>query len=418
MMPLSSRSLRFRVDAAVIRHESRRFKNIYGAVIWVMLLPCLFAQVQPAEIKDPQLKAFEQTYLQRLVALNLAISETKLPFAFSLSRYAGLDPKDQKASDPRGLEFVSFNGRNMLKISGNYSAAFNTDKLSANQRAGRVLNEVILPILGLLPDHFSEGAAFDAFGFEISYHVLRHTSSYKYEGKENLVVIFDKLDGLRYVGLSEDSRRQSILNASEIYLNGKPFGLALNMDTPFDIETLNRQPKAKAKQDSAAPVESPLHARNINLDALQEKYRSELEALGNEGMAKYHFIAYGRPSFVLFRNRPMLQMSLRNPETFDGSGSSIYRRAARTFDLFLAPQLKGILEKVPVSEDFDVVNITVVLDISTSNAPKSSEAIDFILPLKLARRFASADITNQELIDEGVVLVNGVRISLQLSQVE
>jgi len=47
-----------------------------------------------------------------------------------------------------------------------------------------------------------------------------------------------------------------------------------------------------------------------------------------------------------------------------------------------------------------------------------SEAIEFILPATLARQFVNNEITNQALIDKGQVLVNGVRIALNLQLVE
>ena len=407
------------------------------SVLFLLGLPSfLHAQVSSAEIKNPQLKALEQAYFSQLLALNQAISETKFPFKFSLNRYVGLDPKDQVGADTRGLEFVKFRDRELLKFSGNYNAAFNADGLTPNQRAGRVLNEVILPMLKLLPNHFDERATFDAFGFEIGYHVRRHTASYEYEGKEALVVVFDKTDGLLYGSLPEDRRRQEILNASEIYLNGEPFGLALNMEAPFDVETLVRRPAAKtgaAAQQSAIPAanknkeampkpEVSAQAQNIpakiDLDALQKKYVVELESLRQEGIAKYHFVDYAPLSFVVFKDQAALQATLRNPEAFDKDSSSIYRRAARTFDMFLAPHLKWIMEKVPDSPDFHALDLTVVLDLTSSNTPKSSEAIEFVLPLKSTRRFVAADITSQDLINDSVVLVNGVRISLNLAQVE
>ena len=417
------------------------------------MLQSLFAQVGPVEIKNPQLKATEQAYLPQLVALNQAVSKMKFPFKFLLSRYVGLDPKDQIGADLRGLEFVNFHEREVLKFTGNYNAAFNSDNLTPNQRAGRVLNEVILPLMRLLPDHFDDRATFDAFGFEIGYHVRRHSPSYEYEGKENLVVVLAKSDALRYGALHEDALRQEILNRSEIYLSGAPLGLALNADKPFDIEALVRRPVAKsgsAAQDrpspqSAAQIESapslpksgvPASAQSVptktaasvppaairvgtaEMDALQKKYQSELDSLRQEGVAKYHFVEYAPVSFVAFRNQPALQATLRNPQTFDKDASSIYRRAARTFDLFLAPQLKGILGKVPESMDVSTIDFTVVLDLTSSASPKSSEAIEFIIPLKPARQFVTADITNQDLINETVVLVNGVRIALNLAQVE
>jgi hypothetical protein len=440
----------------MVRSEPRILLQICKAMLWSMLLLLwltpLFAQVSPVEIKDPRLKATEQAYLPQLLELNRAISQMKFPYKFSLNRQVGLDPKDQVGADTRGLEFVNFHEREVLKFTGNYNAAFNADRLTPNQRANRVLDEVILPMLRLLPEYFKEDAAFDAFGFEIGYHVRRRTSNYEYEGKESLVVVFDKSDGLRYAALSDDTRRQEILNRSEIYQSGNPIGLALNADTPFDIETLVRRPAAKetstenrgalqastSNEETLSPpqpgVQAPMKgipakaaedvppppplAGNADLDALQKKYQSALESLRKEGIAKYHFVEYAPLSFVNFRDKPALQATLRDPETFDKDSTSIYKRAARTFDVFLAPQLKGILEKVPESPDFNALDFTVILNLTSSRPPQSSEAIEFVLPLKSARRFAAAGMTSQDLINESVVLVNGVRIGLNLAQVE
>ncbi len=47
-----------------------------------------------------------------------------------------------------------------------------------------------------------------------------------------------------------------------------------------------------------------------------------------------------------------------------------------------------------------------------------SEAVDFVMPKHLAQQFANSEITNQQLIDKSQVLVNGVRIALNLQLVE
>ena len=44
-----------------------------------------------------------------------------------------------------------------------------------------------------------------------------------------------------------------------------------------------------------------------------------------------------------------LQMTLRNTLRCDPEKSSIYKRAAQTFDLFLAPKMKDILDEVPAN---------------------------------------------------------------------
>jgi hypothetical protein len=51
-------------------------------------------------------------------------------------------------------------------------------------------------------------------------------------------------------------------------------------------------------------------------------------------------------------------------------------------------------------------------------AKERSEAIEFVLPKNLAQQFADSEITNQALIDKSQVLVNGVRIALNLQLVE
>ena len=417
-----------------------------------------FAQVSPVEILNPQLKATEQAYLTKLATLNRAIAKMKFPFILSLNRYAGLDPKDQLGADGRGLEFVNFHDRLVLKLTGNYNAAYNSDLLTPNQRSNRVFDEVIVPILQLLPNYFSTSEDFDAFGFEIAYHVRRKTHDYEYEGKEILVVVLDKADALTYLSAEQHSNRQEVLNRAAIYVDGQPFGLALGERDPFKVEALERSvrkqpgpvPAQRTVSDSsstdedertvraienriplfrASSLDSPKNAARpeaqsshvtptqADADTLQRKYQSQLDALAKEGAASLHFVDYAPPSFVVFRNQFVLQLSLRNPQSFDNDASSIYKRAARSFDLFLAPQLKPLLDKIPASAEIGGLDITIVNDL-TSRTTHSSEALEFICPLRALRQFVAAEITNQELINQSVVLVNAVRIALNLQQVE
>jgi hypothetical protein len=113
----------------------------------------------------------------------------------------------------------------------------------------------------------------------------------------------------------------------------------------------------------------------------------------------------------------VLQITLRNTSQFDPASSSIYKRAAQTFDLFVAPQLKDLLAKIPAGQDFNGLDISVVNALYTPKR-ESSEAVEFICPLNLLRRFADAEITSQDVINQSVVLVNGVRIALTLQLVE
>ena len=448
--------------------------NLQRAVTACALLAALLAparplhgQVSPDEILNPELKETEQKYFQQLKALNREIAAAKFPFPFMLSRQVGLEPKDQVEADTRGLEFTKFHERVILKVTGNYNAAYNADLLTQNQRADKTFRDVVVPILGLLVKEIPPDVTCHAIGFEVAYHVRRRTVNSDYEGKEILVVIIDTPDAFGYLDQASDSGRQDTLNRSEVYLSGREFGLALGQADPITLEARGkpvfdqsashaatpgsssvrisgprvppnfRVPPASGgapRTDSVAPgtVESAPPdpganagqpaATQADADQLQVKFQAELDALAKDGVAKFHFVDYAPPSFVVFRNRIYLQITLRNPRIFDPNAGSIYKRAAQSFDLFLGGQLKPIMEKVPAGADIEGLDLTVLNQFSgKAGAPSSSasqEAIEFALPLKALRQFVDADITNQQMLDQSIVLVNGVRIGLNLQQVE
>jgi hypothetical protein len=437
------------------------------AVVWLLsaAMPGR-TQVSPAEIVNPELKAAEAQYFPQLKQLSQSIARTKFPFSFFLSRYVGLDPAKQAEADSRGLEFVRFHDRIVLKVTGNYNAAYNADRVTQNERASRTFHEVIVPIMSLVRDQFPQDAACDAIGFEISFHSRTGTRNYDYEGKEILVVVFEKRDAFAFSQTADDSDRQEILNRSEVYLNGAEYGLSLSGPAPLNVEGLARPSSRKTSDhpvtqvtghatsdrqinssllfgrrtpslaattvsdSSSASQSAPIKLEpesdsaaasgamtQADADKLQALYQPQLDALGKEGAARFHLVDYAAPSFVLFQNRIALQITLRNPSQFDPEKSSIYKRAARSFDLFLAPQLKDLLEKAPTKAEFSTFDFTIVNQLAAEPQP-SSEAAEFIIPLKVLRKFVEAEITNQQVVDQSIVLVNGVRIALNLQLVE
>src|SRR5208283_964638 len=412
--------------------------------------PRVSAQVSPNEILDPDLKALEKQYFSQLKSLNQAIARMHFPFPFYLSRYVGIEPARQAETDSRGLEFVKFRDRTVLKITGNYDAAYSATQFTRNERAARTFQDVLLPVLQTVTQGIPPDVACDAIGFEVSYHTRAAEKSYDYEGKELLVIVLDRQDAFVLAQTTNDTARQDILNRSMIFLGGQEFGLSLLEKDPYVVSTLPRTKPSKvdssttfsllnraipnaipsvaagASSDSAlsAATKPDLSqarpvATKADVDSLQSQYQAQLDALSKEGQAKFQFVDYDPPAFVIIGKQLALQMTLRNNLRFDIEKSSIYKRAAQTFDLFLAPKLKDVLDKIPndsaISEyDFSVVNPLT----SSMGAKERSEAVEFILPAALARQFADNEITNQALIDKSQVLVNGVRIALNLQLVE
>ena len=155
------------------------------------------------------------------------------------------------------------------------------------------------------------------------------------------------------------------------------------------------------------------------LTSWQAQYQTQLDVLSKQGRARSGFLGYDPPTFVVVSKQMVLQMTLKNTARFDPEKSSIYKTAAQAFDLFVAPKMKDILDLIPRDLPADYHDFSVVKALSsTSGGKERSEAIEFRLPRDLARKFANSDITNQEFLDKGQVLVNGVRIALNLQAAE
>jgi hypothetical protein len=431
--------------------RSRLFKLILVAVLVCFSAIRAAAQVSPNEILNPQLKALEQQYFPQLKAANQEIARTHFPFPFYLSRAVGLDPAQQVEADTRGLEFVRFKDRVVLKATGNYNAAYDSKQFTRNERAARTFRDVMLPILQIITQKIPPDVECDAIGFEVAFHVRDVQKSYDYEGKDILVVVLDRKDAFQMVLEKDDNARQDILNRSLVYLGGQEYGLSLVDRDPLIVDTQARSkspkpdtastgsssasrlirsnpnllpstPAAAASDPSAAKVDlSQAKPAPTAADAekLQAQYQSQLDALSKEGQAKFGFVDYDPPAFVVVSKQMVLQMTMKNTAKYDPEKTSLYKRAALTFDLFVAPRMKDILDRIPNDLPADYFDFSVVNPlVSATPGKERSEAIEFLLPKNLAQKFANSEITNQELIDKGQVLVNGVRIALNLQLVE
>jgi hypothetical protein len=414
------------------------------------------AQVSPNEILNPTLNALEKDNFPQLKTINQAIARMHFPFTFNLSRFVGLNPAQQAEADSRGLEFVRFKDRSVLKVTGNYNAAYSTKQFTRNERAARTFRDVFLPILQAVTQTISPDVNCDSIGFEIAYHVREREQSFDYEGKEILVVVFDRNDAFQMAQVTNDTERQDILNRSLIFLDGQEYGLSILDRDPMVVDTLARNKAVKPNANSTVSTSTSSSASRLvhsspyvqqallvtegdgstgmmakqdlsqakpaatqqDADRLNTQYTVQLDALGRLGAAKFQFVDYDPPAFIVVSKQLALQMTLHNTHKFDPEKASIYKRAALTFDLFLAPEMKDILDKAPDEPAAELYVFSIVNPLTVPGSKERSEAVDFVIPKKLAHQFANSEITNQQLIDKSQVLVNGVRIALTMQLVE
>lgn len=389
-----------------------------------------FGQVSPVEILNPKLKADEAQYLPQLQSLQQSITAIKFPLPFRLARYPNAKPGQRAASDANGIEFVYFEGREVLKISGIYKAAFNSTLLSENERASRTFQDVVVPILQLVGQQIPANIDCDAIGFEIVYDTRDANNAYDYEGQESLTVVFDRQDAFAYVHATGNAQRQQILNRSDIFVDGKDFGLALGQRNPLNVQALVRSVPRQARASSSslpagaapavaiAPSKPASKSPPTSADAmrLQAQFQTQLNAMAQEDGTKFHLLKSATPSFEIYGGWTVLHLTMQDTLSFERSTTSIYKRAAQGFDLFLAPELKGLLQNLPPNAEYDALDISVLNRLGSEKTP--SETVNYICPTSSIRSFVKDRITGQDLIDHSIVLVNGVRIALDLQLVE
>lgn len=411
-----------------------------GAALF-MAMTAVFGQVSPNQVSEPRAKIAEEKYLAQLQSLHQSIASTRFASPFSLARYLHAKPGQRAALDSGGIEFVGFQDRVVLKISGAYKTVYNATVLSRNERACRTLESTVVPILRFVAQQIPKSADYDGIGFEIIYDTRNSDTGYDYEGKEVLTVIFDRDDAFTYPGVSDGPERQKLLNRADIYVNGSEFGLALGRRDAFDLTALDRAVPGRLQQSSssagfnpgnpdfvsrvaARPAASVTHG-GINGDSepsfgnavrLQDRFQSQLDEMVRGGGPTFHFDATYPPTFEVSGDQTVLHLTLRNTLPLEHGASSIYKRAARGFDLLLAPQLRDLSRRLPVDEGYNALDLSVLNELEIGSA--SPEIVDYICPLSGLRSFVESKITSQDLINQSVVLVNGVRIGLNLEAVE
>ena len=409
----------------------RSSKVIYNSckVLAGMLLGGAIAaasgQVLPSEVSNPRARAAESKYMSQLESLQQQIGSTSFPFPFQLTRY--LNAKAGRAAmDRDGLEFVNFQHHIVLKVSGIYRAAFQAGSQSENVRATRILEGAGIPLLRMVSQAVPDSDDYDGIGLEILYNTRDTTNEYSFEGKEVLSAVFSRADAAAFANTTSQATRQEILNRSDVYVNGQAFGVALgqpNPVAPTEKEDRDEQlARTEAKLAESAKLVRAAASRDA--DAITNESAATVEVAKLEPIAgvpardveSAKLRQEKAPVLEHSGDQTVLHFNLQNSLTFNGANSSIYKRAAQSFDLFLAPGLRSLMRTLPADAKYDAFQFSVVNQVA--NGMTSSETVDFICPISSTRSFLDNKITSQDLINQSTVLVNGMRIGLNLERVE
>ena len=413
------------------------------------VVPAAWAQVLPAnEIKDPQISALQERNMDELKAFGAEVVKLPTDYPFYLSRKLDLDESKQKWADQRAIQFDRYKDKTVLKITGNYFAAYSIDKMNADLRARQTFLEIILPILQSAVSHFQKNADVQEYAFEISHHVLSKVNGVAMERPENVVVIVPQAAAIQVVNAKDDTARQAALLKGEVFVNAKPLTIWLGGEGPqLAQETPPDDPSTAATQANATaevvgehnaekslspvrvpslkpskPADPPAPARDTSpqaLGALQAEVKPILDSMIKELDPQAHFASYASPTFVGFRSGVYLELSI-NTTVAETATASHYRLAALAFDDHIAHLIRPVLGYFKDDSKFDGLGFSSTLHLAGAKAgtSPSSEAVEFFFPFSALRCYERYDCTGQQLIDAGTVLINGERVGLDLQIAE
>ncbi len=432
-------------------------KSSFCLALLVLGSACLSAAqaLTPAEVKEPQMRALQEKYFQQLQSIGAEVQGHIYPYPFYCSRVLDLELAQQQHADQRSIRFDNYGGLTVVEITGNYFASYSSE-VDKSHRALRTYQDVMLPILQIAMPVLKDNPDVEGFAMEISHHIRGKTMGMNVERPENLVLVIPKEAALRLINATSENDRQAALLDGQFFINGESFILYLSDQAAQDAARVQVQnpPPPSTNKDNAKPsktskaaaaikpfprqtVPEPAVAppRDTSPDALakiQASNQKMIDLVVKELASQAHFVTYSPPAMVAFRNGAYLEFSVSTTLSTPNEGSR-YQMAALAFDDHISHLIRPTMGYFKGDLDFDGIAFSTTIhqqgkppatgSHQAKAAPdgpenQGSEAVEFFFPVTALRCYETYDCTGQDLIDQGSVLINGERVTLNLQSAE
>ena len=403
--------------------------SFISAALIASVFVCYAQVLSPPEILDPAMRALQQKHFPELKAAAVDITAHNYPYKFFLSRKLDVTEKQEQLTDQRSIRFANFQGRVVVQVTGNYFASYSEQSTDRNKRVEQTYIDVMLPILRAMETRLSSEPQLSAFAIEVAHHVRKSVLGVTVESPENVAVIIPS-GFAQSAPMGNDRNIQlAALKKSTIYIDGKPAALwpEATVSEPQTVAVSSRPivsntPVAEpATPVLQVPVANGTAAKDLSRDALEKQQASIqglLDKLMHELDSQAHFVSYAPPALISFHKSSYLQLSVTTTLDPADSGSQ-YRIAALAFDRHISHLVRPVLAVFQQDPEFDGVVFSSTVKITGSTAESSSmESVEFFMPIAEMRRYGQYDITGQQLINSGFVLINGERVGLELQTAE
>lgn len=431
-----------------------RFAFIAMVLIGARLLPAQV--VASVEITDPALRALQEQSFTNLKTVGQNITGYQFTFPFYLSRKLDIDEKVQKRTDQHSIRFEHYNGSTVIAISGNYYGAYASDKFNEEQRARQTFQDVVVPIMRSVVPTFQGSSFVQGYAVEVSHHVISKTMGMPVERPENLMIYFPQAAAIKLVEAQNNFAMQGALIDADILLNAKQLSIWLTDEgstsvkesdppPPVPVRTANPSlaavgtpapaqptltassaaapPAAELALASAQPIAPPSIPVHDSSPQAVAALQSSIQGISNHMLKELepdaHFVTYAPPAFVPFHHQVYLELSMTTVLTVPPE-TSRYKLAALSFDEHISPLIRRVLSYFPGDQEFDGISFsTTVRPRARPGAPAAKAlSVEFFFPMNSLRRYESYDCTGQQLMNDGIVLINGERVQLDLQSAE
>jgi len=397
--------------------------NLLALTLCLQIGPLRSQVLAPAEITDESARGLQQKYFFDLKIVANNVNSHRFPYHFYFSRVLDLSERQQQSNDQRSIQFDHFQGKLILKVTGNYFASYSAESMDREQRARQTFSDVMMPILRAAVMQFHEADVPDAYALEVSHHVRKSVLGVLTEGAENVVLVLPRQSANDVVAAGDVAHQNAALLKAAAFVDGKPLtfwpaedpGVATNHES---LVAVPPQPIPPPSVPSPPPVRDvPLGGGNLTLEKLQEHYRHDLDRMVRELDAQAHFVTYAAPAFIEFHRGRYLQLSV--VATLLGQwGGSQYQLAALAFDEHIAHLIRPVLSYIKNGRDFDGVDFSATIRLGAGSGSESKLAVEYLFPLNELISYEGYDCTGQQLLDGSFILINGERVGLNLQAAE
>jgi hypothetical protein len=423
-------------------------------LIGARLLPAQV--VASVEIADPALRALQQQSFTDLKTVGQNITGYPFSFPFYLSRKLDIDEKAQKRTDQHSIRFEHYNGATVIAISGNYYGAYAADKFNEEQRARQTFQDVVVPILKAVVPTFQGSTSVHGYAVEVSHHVISKTMGMPIERPENLMIYFPQAAAVKLVAAQNNLAMQGALIDADVMLNAKQLSIWLTDEDSASVKDPAPAQPAAARipnptltvaatnapvslshaadhtpalpdpnpaPEPAPPIsQPPIPLRDSSpqaVAALQSSIQGASNHMLKELEPDAHFVTYAPPAFIPFHHQVYLELSMTTASS-EPPDTSRYKLAALSFDEHISPLIRRVLTYFPGDQNFDGISFSTTVRPRTRPGAPAAKAlsVEFFFPLESLRRYESYDCTGQQLMKDGIVLINGERVQLDLQLAE